>query len=352
MKLGDGLFLRTARDVARQHTDIALRRADRRRGVHAPGDAARSVRRAACCRTSTATSCRTSAPAWSAAWAWCRARTSASTIGRLRGRARQRARHRRQEPGEPDGAAALGAADAASTSARPTAAADPVRDLQRCSAPATCARTTWAAAASTTEFTAAVCAAIEQRASRTDDAPRRCPSTKITRAVLARDEVVAYLNGSHGESGPKAARAGSMPISTSCGPAAISDLPRAEASALPHPPQDHAHHRASATIIRPATLDGTRRLRLEPPQSHRLPASSRWCSTTTAIRPPVIAAGINLFGGPLGLIHRHVTGAIPIRRNTEGPGLPDHAQGVRRRDPAASTTCSSTSKAGAATAAS
>src|SRR5436189_2669369 len=35
------------------------------------------------------------------------------------------------------------------------------------------------------------------------------------------------------------------------------------------------------------------------------------------IRPPLIAAGINLFGGPLGLIHRHVTGAIPIRRNTK-----------------------------------
>src|SRR5947207_2239642 len=26
------------------------------------------------------------------------------------------------------------------------------------------------------------------------------------------------------------------------------------------------------------------------------------------IRPPLIAAGINLFGGPLGLIHKHVTG--------------------------------------------
>ncbi len=38
-----------------------------------------------------------------------------------------------------------------------------------------------------------------------------------------------------------------------------------------------------------------------------------------AVRPPVIAAGINLFGGPLGLIHRHVTGAIPIRRNTKDP---------------------------------
>ena len=38
------------------------------------------------------------------------------------------------------------------------------------------------------------------------------------------------------------------------------------------------------------------------------------------IRPPVIAAGINLFGGPLGFIHKHVTGAIPIRRNVKDPG--------------------------------
>ena len=37
------------------------------------------------------------------------------------------------------------------------------------------------------------------------------------------------------------------------------------------------------------------------------------------IRPPVIAAGINLFGGPLGLLHRHVTGAVPIRRNSKDP---------------------------------
>src|SRR5882762_157612 len=37
------------------------------------------------------------------------------------------------------------------------------------------------------------------------------------------------------------------------------------------------------------------------------------------VRPPVIAAGINLFGGPLGLIHKYVTGAIPIRRNTKDP---------------------------------
>jgi glycerol-3-phosphate O-acyltransferase len=39
----------------------------------------------------------------------------------------------------------------------------------------------------------------------------------------------------------------------------------------------------------------------------------------SGIRPPLIAAGINLFGGPLGLIQRYVTGAIPIRRNTKDP---------------------------------
>jgi glycerol-3-phosphate O-acyltransferase len=37
------------------------------------------------------------------------------------------------------------------------------------------------------------------------------------------------------------------------------------------------------------------------------------------IRPPILAAGINLFGGALGLLHRHVTGAIPIRRNSKDP---------------------------------
>jgi glycerol-3-phosphate O-acyltransferase len=33
----------------------------------------------------------------------------------------------------------------------------------------------------------------------------------------------------------------------------------------------------------------------------------------------VTAAGINLFGGALGVLHRHVTGAVPIRRNTKDP---------------------------------
>src|SRR5204862_6464041 len=37
------------------------------------------------------------------------------------------------------------------------------------------------------------------------------------------------------------------------------------------------------------------------------------------IRPPSSTAGNNLFGGPLGLLHRHVTGAMPVRRNVKDP---------------------------------
>jgi glycerol-3-phosphate O-acyltransferase len=39
----------------------------------------------------------------------------------------------------------------------------------------------------------------------------------------------------------------------------------------------------------------------------------------SGVRPPLLAAGINLFGGALGLLHKHVTGAVPIRRNSKDP---------------------------------
>ena len=65
-------------------------------------------------------------------------------------------------------------------------------------------------------------------------------------------------------------------------------------------------------------------------KSHRLVYASNHKSHTdylveplvlddNGIRPPLIAAGINLFGGPLGLLHRHITGAIPIRRDMRDP---------------------------------
>src|SRR5437868_199920 len=65
-------------------------------------------------------------------------------------------------------------------------------------------------------------------------------------------------------------------------------------------------------------------------RSHRIVYASNHKSHTDSIvellvlddhgvRPPLITAGINMFGGPLGLLHRHVTGAIPIRRNSKDP---------------------------------
>ena len=75
MKLGDGLFLESA-VRCRRAPRHRLRRADRRRGLHAAGDAARKVRRPRCCPTCTATSCRTCAPVWSAASGSCPGPTS------------------------------------------------------------------------------------------------------------------------------------------------------------------------------------------------------------------------------------------------------------------------------------
>ena len=57
----------SARATSRAHVPgHRLRRADRRRGVHASRDERRKSSTSCCCRTSTATSSRISAPAWSA----------------------------------------------------------------------------------------------------------------------------------------------------------------------------------------------------------------------------------------------------------------------------------------------
>ena len=110
----------------------------------------------------------------------------------------------------------------------------------------------------------------------------------------------------------------STPISTSCGRRSGTRFYRA----LQHPlypilrkierKPENLHHVLNAT------------------RAHRIVYASNHKSHTdylveplvlddNGIRPPLIAAGINLFGGPLGLLHRHVTGAIPIRRNTKDP---------------------------------
>src|SRR5215211_3812928 len=139
----------------------------------------------------------------------------------------------------------------------------------------------------------------------------------ISEAVLAREEVLKYLRGDYGESGAQARERIY---------AYLDELRTTQRHkfyrALQHPlypilrkierKHENLHHVTAAV------------------RAHRIVYASNHKSHTdylveplvlddNGIRPPLIAAGINLFGGPLGLLHRHVTGAIPIRRNSKDP---------------------------------
>src|SRR5882672_794045 len=98
---------------------------------------------------------------------------------------------------------------------------------------------------------------------------------EITRAVLAREEVARYLQGS--DSGRAARERIGENVDTVKAAARGGRIVYAS---------NHRSH--TDYLVEPLVLDDN------------------------GVRPPVIAAGINLFGGPLGLIHRYVTGAIPI----------------------------------------
>src|SRR5712692_4817655 len=140
---------------------------------------------------------------------------------------------------------------------------------------------------------------------------------EISQAVLEREEVIRYLRGDYGEQGDQARDR----ICTY-----LEELRTTQRypiyRALQHPlypilrkierTPEHLHNVMSAV------------------RAHRIVYASNHKSHTdylveplvlddNGIRPPLIAAGINLFGGPLVLIHKHVTGAIPIRRNMKDP---------------------------------
>jgi glycerol-3-phosphate O-acyltransferase len=142
----------------------------------------------------------------------------------------------------------------------------------------------------------------------------------IAQAVLAREEVARYLRGGAGGDTTRGEQARERIF------AYLDELRTTQRAkiyrALQHPlypilrkierKHENLHHVISAT------------------RAHRIVYASNHKSHTdylveplvlddNGVRPPLIAAGINLFGGPLGLLHRHVTGAIPIRRNTKDP---------------------------------
>jgi glycerol-3-phosphate O-acyltransferase len=139
----------------------------------------------------------------------------------------------------------------------------------------------------------------------------------ITRAVLSRDEVAKYLQGSHGMRGAAARER----IETYLEELRTTQRPSMY-RALKHPlyPILRKIERIPEhlEIAKSATRAG-RVVYVSNHKSHTDYLVELLVLDDNGIRPPIIAAGINLFGGPLGLLHKHVTGAIPIRRNTKDP---------------------------------
>ena len=142
-------------------------------------------------------------------------------------------------------------------------------------------------------------------------------SDEITQAVLAREEVSRYLQGSHGESA-RQARERIQGYLEELRTTQRYSLYRV----LKHPLypifrkiERYAEH---LDIVRSATRAG-RVVYVSNHKSHTDYLVELLVLEEHGVRPPIIAAGINLFGGPLGLLNRHVTGAIPLRRNTRDP---------------------------------
>ncbi len=143
------------------------------------------------------------------------------------------------------------------------------------------------------------------------------PQDEITQAVLNREEVVRYLQGGDGESPIEAQQR------------VFSYLEELRTTqryrmyrALQHPlyPLLRKIDRQQSNVeIAQAAVRNGRVIYASNHKSHTDYLVQPLVLDDNDIRPPVIAAGINLFGGALGLIQRHVTGAIPIRREMKDP---------------------------------
>jgi glycerol-3-phosphate O-acyltransferase len=141
---------------------------------------------------------------------------------------------------------------------------------------------------------------------------------EIAQAVFARDEVAKYIDGSHGLRGDEARARVELYLDE------LRTTQRYELyRALEYPlyPILRKLDRTDehVEIPRAAAAAGNRLVYASNHRSHMDYLLELLALDDAGLRPPIIAAGINLFGGPLGLIHRHVTGALPIRRNTKDP---------------------------------
>src|SRR5690242_7540129 len=139
----------------------------------------------------------------------------------------------------------------------------------------------------------------------------------ITQAVLAREDVARYLRGGHGQTELEARERIH---------AYLDELRTTQRypiyRALKHPlyPILRKIERIDEGVeIADALAARGRTIYISNHKSHLDYLVEPLALDENGIRPPIIAAGINLFGGPLGLLHRHVTGAMPVRRNTKDP---------------------------------
>ncbi|MEZ5317960.1 MAG: 1-acyl-sn-glycerol-3-phosphate acyltransferase [Vicinamibacterales bacterium] len=142
-------------------------------------------------------------------------------------------------------------------------------------------------------------------------------SDDITQAVLASDDVARYLRGVQGESAA---------VTRQRIEGYLDELKTTQRyrfyRALQHPLYpilrkveritEHVEQAAAATRLGGVVYVSNHK-------SHLDYLIEPLVLDDHGVRPPLVAAGINLFGGALGLLHRHVTGAVPIRRNSKDP---------------------------------
>ncbi len=141
---------------------------------------------------------------------------------------------------------------------------------------------------------------------------------EITQAVFARDEVAKYIDGSHGLRGDEA-RARVEGYLDELRTTQRYELYRALEYPLYPILRKLERHTEQVSKALDASTSGRRLVYASNHRSHMDYLVELLVLDDAGLKPPIIAAGINLFGGPLGLIHRHVTGALPIRRNTKDP---------------------------------
>jgi glycerol-3-phosphate O-acyltransferase len=140
---------------------------------------------------------------------------------------------------------------------------------------------------------------------------------ELTAAVLAHEEVARYLSGSHGLTGD-AARERVITYLDELRTTQRYELYRALEYPL-YPILRKIERIGENVGVAIATAGRHRIVYASNHRSHTDYLVEPLVLDDAGIRPPIIAAGINLFGGPLGLIHKHVTGALPIRRNAKDP---------------------------------